>query len=613
MPDSPLSSSAVAKGVASFEDLCACSTHVFWTASRPLEKGRMALFQLKDSKVTPVAPHHSVKSRVHEYGGGAIATDGHFLYFISDTLKALMSIDLKTGHEEILFQSPTIRVAEIAIHPSGPMLYMVGEDHTDPSDIANGVYLFRLNTKELVKVHGLYDFYMSIKIAKEGDKLCFIAWDHPFMSWQESSLIVCHISNEGLLTSQRIAVQEKDESVLMPLWSEKGSLFYISDKTGFWNIYEEQAGFSVSVCPRDADFCAPLWKLGRSFMAEVELDGSHTLAAVYTELGVDGLMLLTQEKAKKVDLPFTSITHLTRAGSSQLFFFGAAPHIPRSLICYDIRKQTYTVVDQSLSLSIEPSIISVPVMISFSAPVKGGASYAFYYPPTSSIEGRNEPVIVRAHGGPTGHNPPVFSLDILFWTSRGFGFLDVNYSGSSGFGRAYRERLKGKWGVYDVRDCIHAAEALVSSGKVKAPRFFIKGSSSGGYTALRAMVERSPFLGAVSYYGIADLQSLTQDSHKFEKHYLDSLLGPYPKASSIYHERSIIDHVDKIQKPILLLQGKEDKVVLPSQAENMFIKLKEQGLDAQLILFDDEGHGFRKAETIQKALEGELKFYSALS
>lgn len=609
--DSPLTFSRMASGSFSFEDICTSPFGVFWTASRPEQKGRMALFCYREGKTMPLLAHHSVKARIHEYGGGAIAADAHFLYFISDTEKALMSLDLNTKEEKILYRSDRLRLAEISIHPSGEFLYMVGEDHSNPLQVENGIYLFRIKEQEMIKAHAQHDFYMSIALSKKGDKIAFIAWDHPHMSWETSSLIVCDIDKDGRLLSEVLIAASSSQSVLMPLWSSSGSLYFVSDKTGFWNIYLYDGMESKNICPMSADYAAPIWKLGRSFLVEMQQGNKYCLIAAYTVRGVDKLARITESSFEEIDLPFTSITHLVRVSPHQIAFFGAGPYLAKSVICYDIEKKSYQVIDKSVAFDMDNEWISTAEEIEFPSALKGKSSFAFYYPPKAKGHTFVKPraVIVRAHGGPTGHNAPIFSLDIQFWTTRGFGFLDVNYSGSSGFGREYRDRLQGKWGIYDVEDCICAAKTLIARGKIEDSLIFIKGSSSGGYTALCAASGHSPFAGAVSYYGIADLESLTKETHKFELHYLDGLIGPYPRAKAAYRERSVCHHIDKIGCRVLLLQGKEDKVVLPSQAENMFVKLREKNIDAQLILFDNEGHGFRRAETIEKTLRAELAFY----
>lgn len=613
--ESPLSAKKVAAAGISFEDLCADGPYLFWTESRPLEKGRVAavMRQAKDQEEIPLSAC-SVKSRVHEYGGAAIAALNGIFYFVNDTEKSLCRMDIKTKRVETLFQSSTVRCAEITLHPQGRFVYFVGEDHTDPLKVKNALYLFDFERKSCQVVAEGHDFYASPKISFQGEEMAFITWDFPHMPWDESVLWKASIQQDGSLATPSKVSFGKDVSVQHPLWSQAGALYYVSDKTGFWNLYRNIHGKEDLLIEKSADFALPLWKLGRTSFTEVVYKNRPAFVCSYTEQGIDhlGVVYPDEKRMETIDVPFTSMSHLCAGKEGLVYFFGASAYHARSLICFNLHTKSYEILKESFSIGLDETYLSSPELIAFPSCLPGKEAYAFYYPPKNPkyAEAKEKPpLIVRAHGGPTGHSVVALSLEIQFWTTRGFAYLDVNYGGSTGFGREYRDRLKKNWGVVDVKDCRLAAEATVKRGLADPQKLLIKGGSSGGLTALMALCVSPLFAGATSYYGVADLEMLATDTHKFELHYLDLLIGPYPKCKSTYIERSPVHNIDKISSPVLLLQGKEDKVVPPSQSEKIYLKLKEKNLPTQLILFDEEGHGFRRADTIERSLEAEWEFY----
>ncbi len=615
--DSPLTVKAISASSISFEDVTFNRSTFFWTESRPQEGGRLALISIsKDGTTKELAKSFSVKSRVHEYGGGAIFATDDFLYFVCDTDRSVKRINLQNEVIETLFQEPNLRCAELVTDDQNRFLYFVAEDHTDPSSIVNSIYCFDIARSTYFVFRQDADFYSSLQLSKDGKRLAWVSWNFPFMSWDRSSICVGDIDVNGGC-SKAVSVTSDLASNLMPFWSTSGGLYYVSDKGGYWNVCEWVHGENLSIHQTNIDFASAMWKLGRKSIGEVFHEGKRMILASATQKGIDQLILLelTNQKIVDLELPFTSISHLIVQDIENVYFIGASPTIPKSLVRFDLKRCHYEIIKMSFSFSLRDEWISKPVTIEFSSSIKGKTSFAFYYPPKNPkllAEQKKVPVIVRAHGGPTGHNPPILSQDILFWTSRGIGFLDVNYSGSTGFGREYRNRLNHQWGCVDVSDCILAAQDLIEKGIADPCKIIIKGSSSGGFTAIKSLCESDIFCAAVSYYGIVDLELLTQDTHKFEKHYLDGLIGEYPLYENRYKERSPINLIEKINAPILLLQGEEDKVVLPEQSKMMYQKLKEKNLSAEIIIFPGEGHGFRKAETIEKALEAELQFYKKL-
>jgi dipeptidyl aminopeptidase/acylaminoacyl peptidase len=495
-------------------------------------------------------------------------------------------------------------------------MYLVTEDHNDPNNIVNRICCFDIERSSLSVFRQDADFYSSLQLSTDGKRLAWVCWNFPFMSWDRSSIYVGDVDAMGVCI-KATSITSDEASNLMPFWSISGGLYYVSDKDGFWNLYEWADGEHFSLYQSNRDFASAMWKLGRNSIGEVFNQGERMILASATQKGKDQLVLLgvKNHTIEDLELPFTSISHLVIQDLENVYFVGASPNIPRSLVRYDLKRRHYEIIKKSFSFCLSDEWISTPVSVEFSSFEKGKTSFAFYYPPKNPeifFDQKKVPIIVRAHGGPTGHNPPILSQDILFWTSRGIGFLDVNYSGSTGFGREYRKRLNHQWGCADVADCILAARYLIEEGIADPSKIIIKGSSSGGFTAIKALCDCDIFCAAVSYYGIVDLELLTQDTHKFEKHYLDGLIGEYPLHKKRYIERSPIHLIEKINSPILLLQGEEDKVVLPEQSQMMYQKLKEKKISVEMIVFTGEGHGFRKAETIEKALEAELRFYKQL-
>ncbi|MBM3207293.1 MAG: S9 family peptidase [Chlamydiae bacterium] len=613
---SPISSEIVSSSGVIFEDLCAVSGQVVWTECRPLSKGKYALAACSSSNdAKTLLDNLSIKSRVHEYGGGSISGYDTSLYFVNDTEKAICRLDIQTGTYQILYKNSNIRFSEICVHPSLRGAYFVGEDISDPAKVLNGVYFLDFMHSTIKAIHSAHDFYSSLKISKDGTNLAFVCWDFPYMQWDRSSVYLLRIKDDFTLEADLKIAGTGNESAFQPEFSRDGRLYFITDKLGYWNLYRYDKGQISLVYECHGDIGQPQWKLGRNFFLEVFYKNESGIICSLTENAADRLIFINAVSGlvKDFDLPFTSITHLTFLDENTICFFAASPTQPKSIVLFNLKTESYDILKSSYQNLFSDEWISSPQQVSFPSGNKSELAHAFYYPPKNPQYKDVDPcaMIIRSHGGPTGHNPPVYNPEIQFWTSRGFAYLDVNYSGSSGFGRKYRSRLNGKWGDLDVKDCVLAANYILNKGLVRSGKVFIKGSSSGGLTALMAAIESPVFTACTSYYGVVDLELLVHDTHKFELHYLDVLIGKYPLDKNLYIQRSPIHNVHKIMRPVLLFQGRDDRVVLPSQAENIFLKLKEKQIRAELILFDGEGHGFRKKETIEFCLEKELEFYSS--
>jgi dipeptidyl aminopeptidase/acylaminoacyl peptidase len=455
------------------------------------------------------------------------------------------------------------------------------------------------------------DFFAAPRLSPDGRRLAWLCWGHPHMPWDGTELWTAEVGADGLAGASRLA-GGPEESVSQPRWSPDGLLHFVSDRTGWWNLYRLRGEATEARAPIEAEFGSPQWSFGMSMYAFLP-DGR--IAAIMTQNGADKLVYVGPDRRiEPGDLPFTAYGKRLRSSGTTLVFAAASPTEAAAILRLDATTGAYEVLGRSLEEPPDPHYISRPSSIAF--PTEGGKqiAYAIYYPPANADyvgpSGELPPLIVESHGGPTSMRSAQLNLGIQYWTSRGFGVVDVNYGGSSGYGRAYRERLKGQWGIVDTEDCISGARYLAAEGEVDGKRLAIRGASAGGYTTLCALVFHTDFTAGASYFGVADCEALAKDTHKFESRYLDGLIGPYPEARDVYYARSPIHFADRLTCPVILFQGLEDRVVPPSQAEMMVSALRAKRLPVAYLAFEGEQHGFRKAETIQRTLEAELYFYS---
>jgi dipeptidyl aminopeptidase/acylaminoacyl peptidase len=435
------------------------------------------------------------------------------------------------------------------------------------------------------------------------------------MPWDGCELFVADVVQGGVLGAPTLAAgRDGEESIWQPEWSPAGDLVFVSDRSGWWNLERIHEGERTALHPVEAEFGYPAWLFGGSSFAFV--DGA--IVCSYEDDGRTWFGVLDPERGEleRLDLPYDSwwsMPYLVAEGSTALLVAGSAT-IPTQLVRLELPSRTTTVLRTSLDVTVDASYFSVPRAIEF--PTENGlTAHALFYPPTSSDftapVGELPPLIVLSHGGPTGAATPAFDLQTQFWTTRGFAVVDVNYGGSTGYGRAYRERLNGQWGVVDLADCVNAARYLAERGEADPNRFLIAGGSAGGYTTICALTFTDVFAAGASYFGIADLEPTPEGhTHKFELRYEHTLLGPYPEAAETFRERSPINFVDRLATPMLVLQGTDDEIVPQEQAELIVGALRERGVPHAYLLFEGEGHGFRKAENIVASLEAELSFYA---
>ncbi len=457
------------------------------------------------------------------------------------------------------------------------------------------------------------DFYASVRLHPDGSQLAWISWNHPNLPWDGTELWVAPILADGFLGEARLVAGGINESIFQPEWSPDGILYFISDRTNWWNLYRWCNGEIEPLHNKEAEFGLPQWVFG---MSTYGFQSPHHLICTYTQDGNWYLARLNLEtkQLEVIETPYTSISSL-QVDNHRAVFLGGSGIESTALVEIDLTTYKITVLRKSSDVEIESGYLSIPQAIAF--PTENNlTAYGFFYPPQNQDyqppSTEKPPLIVKSHGGPTASTSSTLNLRIQYWTSRGFAVFDVNYGGSTGYGKEYRERLKDNWGIVDVDDCCNGAKYLAAQGLVDETRLAIAGGSAGGYTTLAALTFRDVFRAGASYYGISDLEALAKDTHKFEARYLDGLIGAYPERQDLYKMRSPIHFTDKLSCPVIFFQGSEDKVVPPNQAEMMVEALKSKGLPVAYILYEGEQHGFRRAENIKRTLEAELYFYSRI-
>ncbi len=593
---------------------------IYWLEGRPLEQGRYVLVRrTPDGATADVTPApFNVRTRVHEYGGAAHALHHGVVYF-SNFADQRVYRQKVGGQPEALTPAVDQRYANGVLDLPRSRMLCVREDHTGTGEAVNTLVSLPLPsaTAEVGALHAGdvlvsgNDFYSSPCLSADGARLAWLTWNHPNMPWDGTELWAADVRGDGSLGPRRRVAGGLDESVSQPRWSPDGSLFFLSDRTGWWNLYRWRNSSVQAICPMDAEFGVPQWVFGVSTYA---LESAGRLVCTLRMAGVWRLAVLDTSTLALdlIDLPYTEIGSI-HAAAGRVLFTAASAAEPTSLVMLDLATRRTTVLRRSYENTIDHSYFSVPEQIEF--PTEHGlTAFAYFYKPQNlgfrAPAGELPPLLVLSHGGPTAATTTAFSLGTQYWTTRGFAVLDVNYGGSTGYGRAYRQRLNGQWGVVDVDDCANGARYLVQRGLVDGKRLAIRGGSAGGYTTLCALTLRDLFTAGASHFGISDLTVFVKDTHKFESRYLDRLVGPYPERKDLYDERSALNYLDRISAPLILFQGLEDKIVPPSQAEMMFDAVKKKGVAVAYLPFEGEQHGFRQARNIKRALEAELYFYS---
>jgi dipeptidyl aminopeptidase/acylaminoacyl peptidase len=612
---SPITSDLIVADTIRLGELALVDSTVYWVEGRPSEGGRNVVVKWHEGLRCDVTPApYNARTRVHEYGGGAITMHGHTLYFANFDDQRLYR-QTPDGAPEAVTPAGEWRYADGVMLPDGRMI-CVREDHTVTSgqNAVNTIVILSLDGKDsgTVLVSG-NDFYATPRLSPDGTKLAWLTWNHPNMPWDGTELWLADLAPDNSLNHHQLIAGGLEESIFQPEWSPGGVLHFVSDRTGWWNLYRWQDGMVEPLYPMEAEFGQPQWSFSS---ARYGFETDTNIICAYTQNGVWHLARLdTHSKTlTEIPLPYSTISssNLVVTDKYALFIAGRSI-IPATVVRVDLQTLAVEALYQASHAQLDKGYLSVPVVIEF--PTENNlTAYAFYYAPNNkdfvAPAGELPPLIVISHGGPTGSTDTIFSLGIQYWTSRGFGVVDVNYGGSTGYGRSYRLRLNGQWGIVDVDDCINAAKYLVDQGKADGKRLAIRGGSAGGFTTLSALTFHRVFSAGASHFGVSDLEGLALESHKFESRYLDNLIGPYPERRDIYIERSPIHYSQHISCPLILFQGLEDKVVPFNQAERMFNAVKFKEIPVAYLAFAGEQHGFRRAENIKRVLDAELYFYS---
>lgn len=596
---------------------------VVWAEGRPAEGGRTQLVRHRAAGGTDelLPEGRNARTAVHEYGGAGWWVHGGVVWFTDWADQRLYRLE-PGGDPVPLTPEPGRprgdRYADGDLGRDGTRIVCVRERHHGDAatDVVNEVVILDAHAPGApeVVVTGP-DFVAAPRLSPDGRALAWLQWNHPAMPWDAAELVVRDLATG----EETIVAGGPGESVTEPRWRPDGSLWFLSDRTDWWNLYRWQPGYDIEAVVRtDADIGVPAWTFGTSRYAV--LDGGKVVVARWRD-GFDGLAVRGSDGVlTDLDLPFTTVGSVIAAGPDSVVVVAGSPTAEPGVHRIDLSGAMPRVdtLRPPRDLGLAPDEISQPEAVRFPSVDGAGeprTGRALFYPPVNpryrGPAGERPPLLVVIHGGPTAKALPVLAVGLQYWTSRGFAVVDVDYGGSSGYGRPYRELLRGQWGVVDVADCLAAARALADRGLVDPGRLCIRGGSAGGFTTLAALArDDTPFAAGADHFGVADLEALARDTHKFESRYLDGLVGPYPEAREVYVERAPITHVERFARPLIVLQGAEDPIVPPAQSETIVAALRAKGVPVAYLLFDGEQHGFRRAENLRRALDAELSFYA---
>ncbi len=613
---SPITSDLIVSDTVKLEQIALDDLDIYWIERRPSENGRNVIVRRSSDGVIcdMLPPPFNARSSVHEYGGGSFTVSRGTIYFSNFSDQQVYRLKADSEPQPITF-SENMRYADFVLDEQHNSIICVCEDHTI-SDLepVNTLVTIPLDVSGVCRplVSG-NDFYSSPRISPDGKQLAWLSWNHPNMPWDGTELWIGKFGEDGTVIESKCITGGINESIFQPDWSPDGILHFASDTTGWWNLYRWENEQVIALHKMEAEFGVPQWVFGLSSYAFASTD---LIICCYIQQGTTFLGYLDTQTGKLdyIGSPYSRIEWL-RASAEHAVFVCSSPTQPPTVVKLNFDTLTIQALQQSSEARIDIDYLSIAEPIEF--PTEHGlTAYAFFYPPKNRdyIAPPSElpPLLVESHGGPTGMTYSELDLAIQYWTSRGIAVLDVNYGGSTGYGRAYRARLEGQWGIVDVDDCANGAKYLVEQKLVDGNRLAVTGGSAGGYTTLCSLTFRDIFKAGASYYGISDLEALVRDGHKFESHYEHSLIGPYPEREDLYYSRSPIHFVNQLSCPIILFQGLEDKVVPPNQAELMVTALRSKRLPVAYITFEGEQHGFRQAKNIKRALDGEFYFYSRI-
>ena len=638
--DSPINSESIFESKKTISNLQAWKDGLLFLITEPSEGNINVLMYSDTNSVTKrVSPKgFNIRSKIHEYGGRPFTADGDDIFYCNFNDQEIYSQSFLSASNT--FSSPVavtdshgdkVRYADLSIDRKRNRLIAVREDHrfikTSVDEAKNSLIAVALNTVELptgteaqTTLFEGSDFLSSPNISEDGENLAFTAWQHPNMPWDNTELIVAKIADEGHLYDVQKVDGNGDSSKTQPFFVTSKKLFFLSDESGYWNLrscdlsFEQNDLKSENVYQIEADCCGPPWVTGKRNFSVIN-SCEVAISVVESCQWKLHLVNLEQKTEKIIHAQLGSLDDIV-SSEKHLFYLAADEKNYPGIYCESKKQLTAAIkaplIQPKIPACFNEAIIAQPKHLNFQTD-SGDQAFGIYYGPKNNRLNLPldtlPPVIINVHGGPTGTAQAAFNPMHQFWTSRGFAVFDLNHRGSTGYGRAFRKKLYGQWGINDVRDTINAVEHLVKHDLANADQVAIRGGSAGGYLVLACLADSDLFSAGVSYYGIADLELLTKDTHKFESRYLERLIGPYPDKIELYKNRSPINKLQKISAPVLILQGKLDKIVPPNQADMLYAKLVKRNSETQILCFDDEGHGFRKPANQIKALNSELAFY----
>lgn len=631
---SPITGEKLTQGSVNLNEPQINDAGIFWLTSRPEDKGRTTIvFQAagdgRDHQRDLLPAPFDVRTHIHEYGGGSYLADGEQVFFVNNADQRVYQYNFLDEDAEPTPLSPegNYRYSDFCIDAERDQLICVCEIHREGKEPKNCVIALQLDGSSTTGFNMLVfggDFYSNPRVSPNGQFLSWLTWDHPYMPWDNTECMLASFNKLGLLEKHlKVAggyisqSEQRLESIFQPQWSPTGELYFVSDRADWWNIYRYNTGTKLCqlVHEMNTEFGLPQWVFGMSCYGFLN---SFTLFCCYNEAGQwrAGLIDTISRHMTPVDLPFSSIEaiHCNDHADTAVMIAANAEQADGVIEWHAHKHQVLALSRmQGQNQSLDKAHIAQPETISYNNS-QGQTVHGFFYPPTHAqyqgLDNTLPPLLVLCHGGPTAATKPTYNLKVQYWTSRGFAVFDINYSGSTGYGRAYRDRLKGQWGIADVDDICAGADYLIEQGRVNPEQTIIRGGSAGGYSVLAALTFKDTFKAGASLYGIGDLSLLASDTHKFESRYLDQLIGKYPEDKKTYEARSPLLHAEQLNCPVIFLQGLEDKVVPPNQAKTMVAALAKNNVPVAYVTYKNEGHGFRQAATIQHAFAVEYAFYA---
>ena len=611
---SPITAASLVSGAVGIAECCVDGSDIWWAEARPDEGGRTALMRQRDGVTEEITPPDAyVRTLVHEYGGGSWWVQNGACYYVDVSDQRLRRL---APGEEPTFLTPEpetprgLRFADLRVTPDDRWVVAVRETHHADREPTNDLVAVATDgSMELRELWGGTDFVSSPRVSPGGGRLAWVAWDHPNMPWDATRLLVAHLG-DGELGDAVLELGNGAEAWVEPGWTPDGGLVACTDRDEWWNLYAvDDEGGLEPVVTGPFEIPTPSWVFG---MQRWAITDGHTVAAIGLPTGDEFIV-----DGRTVSMPDATVSSLQPAADGVVYVGAGYGHESQVVrLRLDGDKVTREVVHSGRELPVDIGYLIEPESITFPTGDGAQVAHGLYYPPTNpehvGPDDAAPPLLVLAHGGPTAQARRQLQLGILYWTSRGIAVVDVDYRGSTGYGRTFRRALDAQWGVADVEDAVAAAQYLADRGDVDPDRLMIRGGSAGGFTVLSALAHHDVFASGASRYGVADLEALATETHKFESRYLDTLVGPWPEAKAIYDERSPINHVDKLSAPMIVLQGDEDAIVPPNQSEMVVEALERKGVPVSYLLFEGEQHGFRKAENVIAALEAELAFFGEM-